>query len=59
MDVAASGKVGPVNQVNYTSKAVVVTSTDRPKLVRNRYVIEHFDAVVVLSHCPNPNKNNG
>ena len=38
--VAGSGKVGPVNQVNYTSWVAIVTPTDRPKSVRNRSVIE-------------------
>ena len=38
--VAGSGKVGTVNQVNHTSWVVVVTPTDRPQSVRNRYVIE-------------------
>ena len=36
--VAVSGKVGPVNQVNHASWVAVVTPTDRPKLVRNRYM---------------------
>ena len=36
--VAGSGKVWPVNQVNHTSWVVVVTPTDRPKLVRNHCV---------------------
>ena len=40
--VAGSGKVGPVNHVNQTSWMAVVTPTDRPKSVRNRYVIEHL-----------------
>ena len=30
----------------------VVTPTDRPKSVRNRYVIELFVALFVLSLCP-------
>ena len=29
----------------------IVTSTDRPKSVRNRCVIEVFGGVFVLSHC--------
>ena len=33
-----SGKVCPVKPVNYTSWLAVVTPTDRPKSVRNRYV---------------------
>ena len=49
--VAGSGKVGPVNQVNHTSLVAVVTETDRPKSVRNCYVIERF-CCVVLSLCP-------
>ena len=44
--VAGSGKVGPVNKVNHTSWVAVVTPTDRPKSVRNRYVIELFCDVV-------------
>ena len=50
--VAGSGKVGPVNQVNHTSWVDVVTPTDRPKSVRNRFVIELFVALFVLSLCP-------
>ena len=50
--VAGSGKVGPVNQVNHTSWVAVVTSTDRPKSVRNRCVIKLFVALFVLSLCP-------
>ena len=49
---AGSGKVGPVNQVNYTSWVAIVTPTDRPKSVRNRYVIELFGALFMLSFCP-------
>ena len=30
---------------------VIVTLTDRPKLVRNRCVIEVFGVIVVLSFC--------
>ena len=40
--VAGSAKVGPVNQLNHTSWVAVVTPTDRPKSVRNRFVIELF-----------------
>ena len=47
-----SGKVGPVNQVNHTSWVAVVTPTDRPKSVRNRYLIELFVALFVFSLCP-------
>ena len=50
--VAGSGKVGPVNQVNHTSWVAVVTPTDRPKSVRNRYVIELFCGVVSVVTLP-------
>ena len=50
--VAASGKVGPVNQVNHTSWVAVVTPTDRPKSVRNRCVIELFCGVVYVVTLP-------
>ena len=50
--VAGCGKVWPVNQVNQTSWIAIVTPTDRPKLVRNRPVIELFVALFVLSFCP-------
>ena len=50
--VAGTGKVGPVIQVNHTSWVAVVTPTDHPKSVRNRYVIELFVALFVLSLCP-------
>ena len=50
--VAGSGKVGPVNQVNHTSWVAIVTTTDRPKSVRSRSVIELFAALLVLSFCP-------
>ena len=50
--VSGSGKVGLVNQVNHTSWVAVVTPTDRPKSVRNRYVIKSFVALFVLSLCP-------
>ena len=36
---------------NHTSWVAIVTSTDRPKAVRNRCVIEVFGRVFVLSHC--------
>ena len=49
--VARSGKVGPVNQVNNTSWVAIVTPTDRPKSVRNRFVIDVFVALFVLSFC--------
>ena len=35
----------------YTSWVAIVTQTDRPKLVRNRCVIEVFGSVCVLSRC--------
>ena len=50
--VAGSGKVWPVNQVNHTSWVAVVTPTDRPKSVRNRYVIELFCGVVCVVTLP-------
>ena len=50
--VAGSGKVGPVNQVNHTSWVAIFTSTDRPKSVRNRSVIEHFCGVVCVAILP-------
>ena len=50
--VAGSGKVGPVNKVNYTSWVAVVTPTDRPKSVSNRCVIELFCSVVCVVTLP-------
>ena len=50
--VAASGKVGPVTQVNHTSWVAVVTPTDRPKSVRSRCVIELFCGVVCVFILP-------
>ena len=50
--VAGSWKVGPVNQVNHASWVAVVTPTDRPKSVRNRYVTELFVVLFVLALCP-------
>ena len=42
----------PVNRFNHTSSLVaIVTSTDHPKSVRNRCVIEVFGGVFVLSRC--------
>ena len=38
-----------VNRFNHTSWMTVVTPTDRSKSVRNRYVIEAFGGVFVLS----------
>ena len=39
-------------QVNHTSWVAVVTPTDLPKSVRNRFLIELFVALFVLSLCP-------
>ena len=50
--VAGSGKVGPVNQVNHTSWVAVVTPTDRPKSVRNHFVIKLFCGVVSVVTLP-------
>ena len=51
-DVAGSGKDGPL-KVNHTSWVAVVNQNDRPKLVRNRFVIDFFCvALFVLSLCP-------
>ena len=50
--VAGNGKVWPINQVNHTSWVVVVTSTDRPKSVRNICLIEHFCGVVCVFTLP-------
>ena len=52
MAVAESGKVGPLNQVNHTSWVAVGTPTDRPKLVRNCCVIEHFCGFVCVITLP-------
>ena len=41
-----------VNQVNHTRWVAVVTPTDRPKSVRNRYVIELFCGVVCVVTMP-------
>ena len=38
--------------VNHTSWIIIVIPSDRPKSVRNRYVIELFGDVFVLSCCP-------
>ena len=41
-----SGKFGiPYTGFNHTNWVAVVTSTDRPKSVRNRYIIEIFGGV--------------
>ena len=50
--VVRNGKVGPVNQVNHTSWVAVVTSTNRPKSVRNHCVIEIFCSVVCVVTWP-------
>ena len=50
--VAGRGKVGPVNQVNHTSWAAVVTPTDRSKSVHNRCVIEPFCGVFCVVTLP-------
>ena len=39
----------PVNRFNHTSLVAIVDPTDRPKSARNRYVIEVFGGVFVLS----------
>ena len=49
---AGSGKVGPVNQVNYTSWVAIVTPTDPPKSVCNRSVIELFCGVMCVVIFP-------
>ena len=50
--VAVSGKVGPVKPVNHTSWVALVIPTDRPKLVRNRCLIELFCGVVCVVTLP-------
>ena len=50
--VAGSGKVGLVNQVNHTSWVTVVTPTDHPKSICNRFVIELFCGVVFVVTLP-------
>ena len=52
LNIAMSGKVGPVKPVNHTSWVAVVIPNDRPKSVRNRFVKEFFEALPVLSLCP-------
>ena len=42
----------PVNRVNHTSLVAVVTPTDRPKSVRNCYLIELFCGVVCVATLP-------
>ena len=49
--VADSVVWDPVNRFIHTSWFANVTPTDRPKLVRNRCVIEVFGGVYVLSRC--------
>ena len=41
----------PVKRFNQTSWVAIVSPTDRPKLVRNRCVIEVFCGVFMLSCC--------
>ena len=41
----------PVNRFNHTSSVAIVTPTDRPKSVRNRFLIEVFGGVFVFSRC--------
>ena len=50
--VAVNGKLGPVKPVNHTSLVAVVTPTDRPKSVRNDFVIEHFGGVYCVVNLP-------
>ena len=50
--VVMSGKVGPVKPVNHTSWVAIVTPTDSPKSVRNRFVIELFYGVVCVVILP-------
>ena len=42
-------RLGSRNRFNHTILVTVVTPTDRPRLVRNRCVIEVFGDVFVLS----------
>ena len=42
-------RVGPTKPVNHTSWADVTTSTDRPQVVNNLYVMEYFRGVPVLT----------
>ena len=43
------GRLGSEKLFNHSSWVAIVTPTDRPKSVRNRYVIEVFGGVFVLS----------
>ena len=43
------GRLEPVNRFNHTNLVAVFTPTDRPKSVRNRYIIEVLGVVFVLS----------
>ena len=43
------GRLGPQNCFNHTSKVAIVTPNDRPKSVRNRYVIEVFGGFFVVT----------
>ena len=50
--VTGSVKVGPVIQFNHTSLVAVATSTDCPKSVCNRCVIELFCCIVCVVNLP-------
>ena len=41
----------PVNRFNHASWVAIITPTDRPKSVRNRFVIEDFGGGFMLSRC--------
>ena len=45
------GRLYPVNCFSHTSWVAVVTPTDRPKSVRNPFVLEVFGGVFVLTRC--------
>ena len=46
---SVSDRVDSVNWFNHTSWVAVATPTDRPKSVRNGFVIDDFGGVFVLS----------
>ena len=50
MTALVSGRVG-IPSTGLTTLMAVVTPTDRPKLIRNRCVIEVFSSLFVLSRC--------
>ena len=50
--VALGRTMGLVKPVNHTSSVALMTPTDRPKTVRNRFVIDLFMSLFVLSLCP-------